>query len=79
MIKDIADQRSPTVPGRAYSAYCHVCWCPIYILWADNTDHESKCIEGCDKAADCHTALQHSRPMLGPKIMKNKTVELPGE
>jgi len=49
-----------TLNGK-FSAYCRVCWNPVYVLWIDDEDHEGKCQFGHIRAHECPDALERAR------------------
>lgn len=52
----IRDFRSAHDHG-PYSAYCQVCWNPVYTLWIDKESHGGRCMFGETCASRCPDAL----------------------
>lgn len=52
MIPELPDRRSACDHG-PFSAYCKVCWNPVYVLWIDKHPHGGVCPFGHTKAATC--------------------------
>ena len=56
-IPEIKDHRALAFPDEPYSAYCKVCWYPIYTVWIDREDHHNgECPEGHLRADECENA-----------------------
>lgn len=54
----LPDRRSPAFPNEPYSAYCRVCWSPVYALWIDNGENpRGKCQFGHAVATQCEDAM----------------------
>jgi hypothetical protein len=51
----LPDRRAVGLPDVPYSAYCRVCWYPVYRFWVEE-DHKGVCMYGCSTAADCPEA-----------------------
>lgn len=56
MIPELPDRRSACDHG-PYSAYCRVCWNPVYIFWIDKHPHNGVCPHG-----------GHTSPMTCPDV-----------
>lgn len=55
----IPDRRSMRDHG-PYSAYCKVCWNPVYALWIGSEPHGGVCPDGHKSASDCFDARNRS-------------------
>jgi hypothetical protein len=55
----IPDRRSLCDHG-PYSAYCTVCWYPVYVWWIDAKPHGGVCIDGCTQADRCREAMNRA-------------------
>jgi hypothetical protein len=56
----------PSLPERLtlnkkFSAYCEVCWRPVYCLWIDSEPHGGVCVHGHSKAHECPDAMGEAR------------------
>jgi hypothetical protein len=53
-IQTLPERKTP----KGHDAYCHVCWEPIYILWADREPPDnSRCFFGPYTAQTCPEAV----------------------
>ena len=56
-VHNVPDKRSQTAPDEPYSAFCKVCWLPVYVLWIDKEHHHGVCPNGATRADQCTKAL----------------------
>jgi hypothetical protein len=68
-IRELPDHRSAHDHG-PFSAYCQVCWYPIYTLWIDKTAHHGACMYGHSRAGDCPEA--RARAQFSQSVLKIK-------
>lgn len=54
---DLPDRRALGLPEQPYSAYCRVCWQPVYAFWIDSEPHRGECVEGARVIGGCRQAL----------------------
>jgi hypothetical protein len=60
-IPEIPDLRSARDHG-PWSAYCHICWYPVFTLWIDKEPPPNKtCMHGASCAAQCPDALGRAK------------------
>lgn len=60
MMRRLPDRRAPGLPDLPYSAYCRVCWNPVYALWIAG-DHGGACPEAAASAEACGDAMGRAR------------------
>ncbi len=53
VIPDIPDRRALGYPKVPFSAYCKLCWEPVYILWVDKKHAPEGCAFGHETAESC--------------------------
>lgn len=58
----LPDKRALGMPDTAFSAYCKVCWFPVYLFWVDEP-HDGACINDCTLAANCAEAANRTAPL----------------
>lgn len=61
LIEELPDRRALGYPGRPYSAYCKVCWLPVYIGWIDKDHLPGPCIEGATNPLRCGEAIRRNK------------------
>jgi len=54
-MRELPDRRSLYDHG-PFSAYCRVCWYPVYALWVDYEPHNAKCLHNCKNSTECPEA-----------------------
>ena len=47
----------PQIP---LSAYCRVCWNPVYRLWSEGIPADNQCHHGCTAAHECPDAMSRA-------------------
>lgn len=60
VMETVPDQRSLKDYG-PYSAYCHICWEPIYRLWIDTESPGGRCGFGHRNITECDFAMGMAR------------------
>ena len=75
-VDNIPDKRSPSLASEPYSAYCQVCWRPVYTGWIDKEPHNGNCILGHHSALDCPDAIGHHNLIAVVKNYKRKCAML---
>jgi len=60
-IATVPDHRAPGLPDVPYSAFCQVCWYPVYILWIEPENHHGACMDGKASATECQEAMSRAR------------------
>lgn len=64
--RTVPDRRAVAFPDKPFSAYCRVCWHPIYTLWCDRRDDpDGECMHGHKAAQDCPEARNRDADSAG--------------
>ena len=72
-MRAVKDHRCLSFPNEPYSAYCKVCWYPVYTIWIDKEPPGGKCFNGCTDAAQCIEAKNRAKDSAVMEKMKEKT------